>query len=182
MSRNNMQRALVLLTMLFLSLVSFSQDRVITGKVTDPRDGTSLAGVSVAVKGTNTGTQTDANGDFRISVGPNVTTLVFTSVGYETQEVDITGKTSVSVSLTVNNAALGEVVVIAYGTRKRGDLTGSVTAISSKDFRKAISLLPSSCCRVKLPVCKLPQAVVALAAEAEFASGVQLLCRQVMIR
>lgn len=136
MSRNNMQRALVLLTMLFLSLVSFSQDRVITGKVTDPRDGTALAGVSVAVKGTNTGTQTDANGVFRISVATNVTSLVFTSVGYETQEVDITGKTAVDVSLAVNNAALGEVVVIAYGTRKRGDLTGSVTAISAKDFQQ----------------------------------------------
>ena len=114
-----MQKALVLVTMLFLSLVSFSQDRVITGKVTDPRDGTALAGVTVAAKGTNTGTQTDANGAFRISVGPNVTTLVITSVGYMIQEVDIQGKSSVDIALQVNNEALGEVVVIAYGTRKR---------------------------------------------------------------
>ncbi len=142
MSRKNMQKALVLVTMLFLSLVSFSQDRVITGKVTDPRDGTALAGVTVAAKGTNTGTQTDANGAFRISVGPNVTTLVITSVGYMIQEVDIQGKSSVDIALQVNNEALGEVVVIAYGTRKRGDLTGAVTSVSAKDFQQGN--IPSS--------------------------------------
>ncbi len=142
MSRKNMQKALVLVTLLFLSLVSFSQDRVITGKVTDPRDGTALAGVTVAAKGTNTGTQTDANGAFRISVGPNVTTLVITSVGYMIQEVDIQGKSSVDIALQVNNEALGEVVVIAYGTRKRGDLTGAVTSVSAKDFQQGN--IPSS--------------------------------------
>ncbi len=136
MSRHKLQKALVFLPMLFLSLVGFSQDRVITGRVTDPRDGNSLPGVSVTAKGTNTGTQTDANGAYRISVGPQVTTLVFSSVGFVIQEIDITGKTSVDVSLEVNNAALSEVVVIAYGTRKRGDLTGAVTAISSKDFQQ----------------------------------------------
>ncbi|MFN4313803.1 MAG: SusC/RagA family TonB-linked outer membrane protein [Chitinophagaceae bacterium] len=142
MSRNNMQRALVSITMLFLSLVSFSQDRVITGKVTDPKDGTPLAGVSVAAKGTNTGTQTDINGAYQITVGPGVTTLVFSSVGYVDQEVNIEGQTSINVSLQVNNAALSEVVVIAYGTRKRGDLTGAVTAVSAKDFQKGN--IPSS--------------------------------------
>src|SRR5690606_24390954 len=106
------------------------------------RDGTALAGVTVAAKGTNTGTQTDANGAFRISVGPNVTTLVITSVGYMIQEVDIQGKSSVDIALQVNNEALGEVVVIAYGTRKRGDLTGAVTSVSAKDFQQGN--IPSS--------------------------------------
>lgn len=136
MSRNNLQRALVLLTMLFISLVTFSQDRVITGKVTDPRDGSALAGVNVTAKGTTRGTQTDAQGAFRISVPPNVTNLIVSYVGYQTQEVDITGKTTVDVSLTAGATSLGEVVVVAYGTRKRGDLTGSVTSISAKDFQQ----------------------------------------------
>ena len=142
MSRNNLQRALVTLTMLFLSIVSFSQDRVITGKVTDIKDGMPLPGVTVAAKGTNTGTQTDANGAYRITVGPDVTTLVFSSVGFLVQEIAIDGKTSLDVNLQVSNAALSEVVVIAYGTRKRGDLTGAVTSVSAKDFQQGN--IPSS--------------------------------------
>ncbi|MFT3677856.1 MAG: SusC/RagA family TonB-linked outer membrane protein [Chitinophagaceae bacterium] len=142
MSCNNLQKALMAFSMLFLSLVSISQDRVITGKVTDSKDGSALSGVSVSVKGTTTGTQTDVNGEYRISVSSSATTLIFSSIGYNSQELSIEGKTQINVNLEVNNAALGEVVVIAYGTRKRGDLTGAVTSVSAKDFQKGN--IPSS--------------------------------------
>jgi iron complex outermembrane receptor protein len=142
MSCNNLQKALMAFSMLFLSLVSISQDRVITGKVTDSKDGSALSGVSVSVKGTTTGTQTDVNGEYRISVSSSATTLIFSSIGYNSQELAIEGKTQINVNLEVNNAALGEVVVIAYGTRKRGDLTGAVTSVSAKDFQKGN--IPSS--------------------------------------
>lgn len=142
MSCNNLQKALMAFSMLFLSLVSISQDRVITGKVTDSKDGSALSGVSVSVKGTTTGTQTDVNGEYRISVNSSATTLIFSSIGYNSQELAIEGKTQINVNLEVNNAALGEVVVIAYGTRKRGDLTGAVTSVSAKDFQKGN--IPSS--------------------------------------
>ncbi len=106
------------------------------------KDGSALSGVSVSVKGTTTGTQTDVNGEYRISVNSSATTLIFSSIGYNSQELAIEGKTQINVNLEVNNAALGEVVVIAYGTRKRGDLTGAVTSVSAKDFQKGN--IPSS--------------------------------------
>lgn len=122
--------------MLLISLFSFSQDRVITGKITDAKDGSGINGVSVSAKGTTTGTSTKADGTFTINVPANTSTLVISSVGFTTQEISIVGKNSVDVSLSVNNAALGELVVVAYGTRRKTDLTGAVTAISAKDFQK----------------------------------------------
>lgn len=136
MSCRNLLKAVVLCTVLLLSLISYSQDKVITGKVTDTKDGAGVAGVTVSVKGTTKGSSTTADGSFSVSVPASATTLVFSSVGYTTQEVSIEGKTTVNVSLVVNNAALGEIVVVAYGTRRKTDLTGSVTSVSSKDFQK----------------------------------------------
>lgn len=136
MSCRNLLKAVVLCTVLLLSLISYSQDKVITGKVTDTKDGAGVAGVTVSVKGTTKGSSTTADGSFSVSVPASATTLVFSSVGYTTQEVSIEGKTTVNVSLVVNNAALGEIVVVAYGTRRKTDLTGAVTSVTSKDFQK----------------------------------------------
>lgn len=112
----------------------------ITGKVTDA-NGSPVSGVTVSVKGSSTATQTVADGSFKISAPANAT-LVFTSVGYGRQEVNTAGKTSVEVKLTQVNQQLNEVVVVAYGTRRKGDLTGSVTAVSSKDFQKGTIASP----------------------------------------
>lgn len=127
---------MALLAMLFLSFFSYSQNKVVSGRVTDPRDGSGIAGVSVTPRGGTTGTQTGPDGSYQISVAPSVTTLMFTSVGFATQEVNITDKTSVNVSMTLSASSLGEIVVIAYGTRRKGDLTGAVTSVSAKDFQK----------------------------------------------
>ena len=127
---------MALLAMLFLSLFSYSQNKVVSGKVTDSKDGAGLSGISVSPKGGTTGTQTGPDGSYQISVASSVTTLVFSSVGYSLQEVNIAGKTSVNVSMVASTTSLGEIVVIAYGTRRKGDLTGSVTSVSAKDFQK----------------------------------------------
>lgn len=113
---------------------AFAQ-KVITGKVNDA-NGSPLRGASVTVKGGRTGTQTGPDGSFSLSVDKAVTTLVVSSVGFATQEISIDGKTSVEVSMVVTNTSLGEVVVVTYGTRRRGDLTGAVTSVSAKDFQK----------------------------------------------
>ncbi|MEO5563111.1 MAG: SusC/RagA family TonB-linked outer membrane protein [Chitinophagaceae bacterium] len=136
MLRKILLKALFVCTMLFLFQSAYSQDKVVSGKVSDPKDGSPIAGVSVSAKGGNTGTQTGTDGTYKLSVPASVTTLVFSSVGFVSQEVLIDGRSSVNVSLAINNASLGEVVVVAYGTRRRGDLTGSVTSVSSKDFQK----------------------------------------------
>lgn len=136
MSPLKLFKAASLLVLAFMVQISFAQDRVITGKVTDSKDGSPLQGATVAAKGGRSGAQTAADGTFSISVPGTVNALIITSVGFAQQEVSIEGKSSVEVALVVSNASLGEVVVVAYGTRRRGDLTGSVTSVSAKDFQK----------------------------------------------
>lgn len=77
MSCRNLLKAVVLCTVLLLSLISYSQDKVITGKVTDTKDGAGVAGVTVSVKGTTKGSSTTADGSFSVSVPASATTLVF---------------------------------------------------------------------------------------------------------
>jgi TonB-linked SusC/RagA family outer membrane protein len=135
MSCKKLPKALLACIMLSLSLYSFAQDKVVSGKVTDA-NGAAVSGVNVVAKGSSTGTQTSADGTYRISVPAAVNTLVFTSVGFTPQEMDITGKSTLDVSMAVSNTSLGEVVVIGYGTARKKDLTGAVSVISSKDFVK----------------------------------------------
>ncbi|MBK6827173.1 MAG: carboxypeptidase-like regulatory domain-containing protein [Chitinophagaceae bacterium] len=100
--------------------VSFAQDRTITGKVTDSKDGSPVSGASVTAKGTRNGTSTKADGSFSLNVGSSVTTLVISSVGYDAQEVSIAGKSAVDVSFVANaGASLNEVVVTGYGTARK---------------------------------------------------------------
>ena len=142
MSLKTLLKAVVLCTMLFLSHVSYSQNKVVSGKVTDPRDGSGIPGVNVAPKGGTTGVQTGSDGSYQLSVGSSVTVLIFSSVGFTTQEVNIADKISADVSLAVSTASLGEVVVIGYGTARKKDLTGAITSISSKDFVKGAITTP----------------------------------------
>jgi len=126
----------LLFLMLAFSPAAFSQN-VVTGKVTDSKDGSPVAGVTVSVKGTKTVTQTAADGTFKIAAAGDAT-LVFTSVGFATYQATVGGKSSVDISFVQVNQQLNEVVVVAYGTKRKGDLTGSVTSISAKDFQKGV--------------------------------------------
>ncbi|MCY7421665.1 MAG: SusC/RagA family TonB-linked outer membrane protein [Chitinophagaceae bacterium] len=112
-----------------------AQERIVTGTVTDSKSGAVIINASVLIKGTNKGTQTEADGTFRIVASGSANTLIVSSVGFTRMEVPI-GSGPVSVKLEASNASLNEVVVVAYGTRKKGDLTGAVTSISAKDFQK----------------------------------------------
>lgn len=113
---------------------------IVTGKVTDSKDGTPVQGVTVAVKGTQVGTQTGADGSYRLTA-PAGATLVFSSVGFTTQEV-AAGSNSVDIQFESIGQQLNEVVVVGYGTARKKDLTGSMTAISSKDFLKGAITTP----------------------------------------
>jgi iron complex outermembrane receptor protein len=117
------------------AIVAQAQTRTISGKVTDAKDGSPLAGVSVVVKGSKVGAQTAGDGTYRISVSSNAT-LVFSSVGFGDKEVAVGANSSVNVSLAATNEQLGEVVVVGYGTRKVKDVTGSVARVTEKDFNK----------------------------------------------
>ncbi len=139
----NIKRLLLVLVtaMLAFAMPAIAQDKVVTGKVTDSKDGTALAGASVLVKGTKIGISTDAAGAFSIKVPASANTLVITSVSHVTKEVSISGGILL-VQLDQANAALNEIVVIGYGSARKKDLTGSVATVSSKDFVKGAITTP----------------------------------------
>lgn len=136
----NFKRLLVLLAfpLVCLGLPVLAQDRVVTGKVTDLKNGQPVPGASVLVKGTNIGTQTKNDGSFTLNAPATATTIVVSYVGYATQELLI-GNGNLNVSLVAESSTLDDVVVVAYGTRKKGDLTGSVTSVTTKDFQKGVN-------------------------------------------
>jgi TonB-linked SusC/RagA family outer membrane protein len=104
--------------------------RTVSGKVTDS-SGSPLPGVTVIVKSTTQGTITDAQGNYSLSNVPSDAVLIFSFVGMRTQEISLSGRTSIDVSLTEETIGLEEVVAIGYGTVKKSDLTGSVGSIES---------------------------------------------------
>ncbi len=100
----------------------------VTGKVTDEK-GEPLPGVNVVVKGTTTGTTTDANGAFSVQIDDSNAILVFSFVGYAPQEVAVNNRTNLDVSLTPDIKSLSEVVVMGYNTQQKRDITGSVSTV-----------------------------------------------------
>lgn len=129
--------------LLFTAVIASAQTETkpFTGKVTD-ESGAAVPGASVQVKGTSTGTSTAADGTFKLNVPATATTLVISYIGYVRQEVVITGKTDISVSLKLESTTLTDVVVVGYGTARKKDLTGSVVSIKSADFNKGIVTAP----------------------------------------
>lgn len=119
---------------LFLSAAPLlAQDRSISGRVVGVNDNAPLPGVSILVKGTSTGTTTDANGSYKINVPANAI-LVFSFVGYSPKEIIVGNQSSIDVSLELDNRLLNEVVVVGYGTVKKSDLTGSLASVKSKEI------------------------------------------------
>lgn len=150
MSAQKLLSALFSVVLVFVLQVSFAQDRTVTGKVTDSKDGSPVSGASVQVKGTRTGTSTKPDGTFSLTVPSSATTLVITSVGYDRQEVAITGGV-IEVSFVPNaGASLNEVVVTGYGSSKKKDLTGSVGSVKEKDFNKGVFTSPDQLMQGKL--------------------------------
>ena len=133
----------VVLLLLSWAVTSFAiaQDVKITGRVTDASDNSTLPGVSIVVKGTTTGTVTDLDGKFALTVKPDAT-LVFSFIGYTTQEVAVGAQRTLNIALQPAVTGLSEVVVIGYGQVKKGDATGAVAAISTKDFNKGAIASP----------------------------------------
>jgi TonB-linked SusC/RagA family outer membrane protein len=119
------------------SLISFTlsaQSLPVSGKVTG-NNSEPLSGVTVAVKNGNTTTATGTDGTFRINVPSPNSVLVFSYVGYTAQQVPVNNKSEVNVSMANSNAALEDIVVVGYGTRKKGEVTGAITSISGDNLR-----------------------------------------------
>ena len=123
----------MLALMFSLSWVAFGQDRKVSGSVKDAK-GDGIPGVSVAVKGTTTGTTTDVNGTFTLTVKSANAELQVTSVGYISQSVALAGRSSVSIILKDDVSQLNEVIVTGYASQRKKDITGAVTVVSAKEL------------------------------------------------
>lgn len=116
----------------------FAQDAsTVTGQVTDAGSGEVLPGVNVIVKGTDQGTSTDLEGRYEVSVPSLSDTLIYSFVGYQTQEVPINGRTTINVSMQLEVVSGEEVIVVGYGTRQKETATGSISAVSGESLERA---------------------------------------------
>lgn len=117
------------------ALLGFAQERSVSGKVTSSDEGSGIPGVNILEKGTSKGTVTDADGNFTISVGANAT-LLFSFVGYTSQEVPVGTQTNLDVKLQSDITALSEVVVVGYGTQEKKEITAATVSIKSESFNR----------------------------------------------
>lgn len=124
---------LLLLFILFINVHAKAQGVVISGTVTDETNQT-LPGVNVRVKGTTIGVATDATGKYVLKLENTKGTLVFSYLGYLTQEIPLKGQTEVNLEMTADPKSLKEVVVIGYGTQKRENVTDAITTVKASDF------------------------------------------------
>lgn len=127
-----------MVTMAFLLLIvtaANAQPVTVRGKVTETGSGEPVPGVNVVVKGTTTGTITDFDGNYSLTVPSANATLVFTFIGYATQETVVGNRTEINISLQSQTIGLDEVVAIGYGTVRKRDITGSVASVRGDDLR-----------------------------------------------
>ena len=117
-------------------------DITVTGTVVDG-EGVPIPGVTVLVKGTNVGVATNLDGKFTLDVPSGESVLVFSYLGYTTQEITVGNQTNISVTLSENLSDLGEVVVVGYGVQKKGTITGAVGEVKSEDLIKTPSVTTS---------------------------------------
>ncbi|WP_340199764.1 SusC/RagA family TonB-linked outer membrane protein [Ascidiimonas sp. W6] len=136
--KDNLLKSLIILgTFLCFGM---TQAQTVSGTVSDANG--PLPGASVVVKGTTNGTQSDFDGNYKLDNVGGSAVLVFSYVGYATQEVTVNGRSTINITLQEDAQALDEIVVIGYGTQKIKDATGSVSVVSSKDFNTGVIASP----------------------------------------
>ena len=126
-------RLLLMLALLLTGQTLFAQSKQVTGVVKDAT-GETVIGASVLEKGTANGVITDLDGNFKLTVSKNNAILQISYVGYQTQEVNVSGKTSIIVTLKEDSEMLEEVVVVGYGAQKKESVVGAISQVSSKDL------------------------------------------------
>ncbi len=143
----------VLSLLVIVLLTTFSanaQTLEVSGKVTDAATQEPLPGVSIAIKGTTTGTITDFDGNYKLKIAEQEAILSFSFIGYETQEISVAGQSVIDVALSSDSESLDEVMVVAYGTIKKSNLTGSAVAIDNKELKDVFTPSVSSMLQGKI--------------------------------
>lgn len=149
MKRNFTKFSVLTFLCLFFTTIALAQDITVTGVVTDGADKLPLPGVSVLVKGTKTGTTTDASGRYALSA-PADATLIFTYLGYSTREVPVNNQTTLNIALSSTSQELEQVVVVGYGTQRKKDLTGSVAQVKGEDLARQPVQTPTQALQGKI--------------------------------
>ena len=134
-------RIILLLFLFVTSWDSFAQVKTVTGTVTDASN-FPLPGVSVGISGTKNGTSTDLDGKYSIRISSEQDVLVFSYIGFKTQQIKVAGKTTINVALATDAMGLNEVVVVGYGSMKKSDLTGAIASVKGDDLLKIASNRP----------------------------------------
>jgi TonB-linked SusC/RagA family outer membrane protein len=121
-------------TFLSISFLSFSQENFhVAGKISD-ETGKPFANVTVFVKGTHIATTTAGDGTFQLNAPSGNATLVISFIGYEEQQVRLTGRSDVSLSMKLASSSLGDVIVVGYGSQKRANVTGAVAIMKNENL------------------------------------------------
>ncbi|HTK20463.1 MAG TPA: SusC/RagA family TonB-linked outer membrane protein [Mucilaginibacter sp.] len=141
--KNLLKVSCYFILMCLLALPALAQNVVVTGKVTDSKDGSPIPGVSIVAKGSTSGTVTDANGSFKLSVPSSVRAISVSFVGYVKKDVALTGG-PLNITLDATSTALNEVLVVSvgYGSARKKDVTGAVENISAKNFNQGAIINP----------------------------------------
>ncbi|MCF8326270.1 MAG: TonB-dependent receptor [Leadbetterella sp.] len=129
----NLGRALMVVSLLMTVSFAYAQ-RKVAGKVTETGSTSGIPGVTVLVKGTSTGTTTDANGSYTIDVPSNTSVLTFSSIGYNPSEEVVGARSEINVVLSLDTKSLSEVVVTGYASQRKKDITGAVTVVNAKEL------------------------------------------------
>jgi TonB-linked SusC/RagA family outer membrane protein len=145
-----MKKAIFLLLFWIMPLAVFAQQSV-SGTITDAGTGESLVGVTVQVKGTNTGVITGADGSYTINLSGAADTLVFSYVGFETVEIPVGNRTQIDYALTESVTGLEEVIVVGYGTQKKLSVTNAVSNITSDELTERTATNMNQALQGKLP-------------------------------
>ncbi|WP_291148480.1 SusC/RagA family TonB-linked outer membrane protein [Flavobacterium sp. UBA7680] len=124
----------LLVSFLLASIMMTAQERKVTGKVTSSEDLLGLPGANVYIKNSSVGATTDMDGNYTVFVSEKNAVLVFNFVGYQSVEIPVGNKTAINVSLKPDTKNLEEVIVVGYGTRKKSDITGSVSSVTAKEL------------------------------------------------
>jgi TonB-linked SusC/RagA family outer membrane protein len=133
-----MRKQLLITSLLLLSLCGYAQQITLTGKVTSAGDNEPMIGATVLIKGTSNGTITDFDGNYRLANVSANATVVYSMIGYKSQEIPLNGRNTVNIALSEDVETLDEVVVIGYGSVKKSDLTSSISTVKG-DAIKAMA-------------------------------------------
>ncbi|HMJ69282.1 MAG TPA: TonB-dependent receptor [Cyclobacteriaceae bacterium] len=131
-----MKKILLIVFVSILSLTAaLAQEKTISGRVVAADDGSALPGVNVVVKGTTNGTVTDSNGEYRITAPASAEQLIFSFIGFQTQEVTVGSRNVIDLTMAADVQQLNEVIVVGYGTQIKQDLTGNIASVKGDDVK-----------------------------------------------